>query len=58
VDNFEDMHCETCQERIYEQNFNARNRNENTAAICEECLDSGMHLRCMTLADKELWETD
>jgi len=41
VDNFEDMFCETCRQRIYERNFDARHRDADTAAICEECLDVG-----------------
>ena len=31
-------------------------RNEDTAAICDECLGEGMHLRCMEYKHLELWE--
>ena len=58
VDNFEGMICEACRERVYERNFDARNRNEDTAAICEECMDVAMHLRCMRNTQKEMWEED
>ena len=50
------MCCEACRERIYERNFDARNRDENTSAICEECLDLGKHLRCMNQSEKLIWE--
>ncbi len=51
------MHCVGCRERIYERNFDARNRDENTAAICEECLDLGKHLRCMNQCERGHWES-
>jgi len=56
VDNFEDMCCEACRERIYERNFDARNRDRDTSAICEECLDLGKHLRCMNNTEKFIWD--
>ena len=58
MDNFEDMYCEGCNERIYERNFDAANRNDDTAAICEECLEKGKHLRCMDDEDRAYWEFD
>lgn len=58
VDNFEDMYCEGCRLRIYERNFDGSNPNEDTSAICEECLDNGMHLRCMNLTQKYTWEIE
>lgn len=56
VDNFEDMHCVECRQRIYEANFDAGNRTQDTSAICEECLDFGKHLRCMGTSEREFWE--
>ena len=58
VDNFEDLHCEGCSERIYERNFDGANRDRDTAAICEECLEQGKHLRCMDEEEKDFWESD
>ena len=58
MDNFEDMYCEGCNERIYERNFDAANRNDDTAAICDECLEKGKHLRCMDDEDRAYWEFD
>ena len=58
VDNFEDMYCAGCNTRVYERNFDARNRNEDTAAICEECLDFSKHLRCMTTLERDLWDQE
>ena len=52
------MNCETCNTRVYERNFDARNRDDDTAAICEECLDKSKHLRCMGTAELEFWEND
>ena len=46
-DHFEDMYCEDCHGRIYERNFDALNRTNDTAAICDDCMEVGMHLRCM-----------
>ena len=58
IDNFEDVHCEECNERVYERNFDARNRDRDTAAICEECLEKAIHLRCMPEVEREMWEYD
>jgi len=52
------MHCEGCHLRIYEPNFDIRNPDESTAAICIECLEHGKHLRCMNQKDVELWDND
>lgn len=52
------MYCAGCNTRVYERNFDAANRNADTAAICEECLDSSKHLRCMTSGERDLWDTD
>ena len=58
VDNFEDMYCEVCRERVYERNFDARDRDADSAAICEECLDKSIHLRCMSAIVRQDWEED
>ena len=58
VDNFEDMYCEVCRERVYERNFDHRYPDRDTAAICEECLDCSIHLRCMDEEDKADYEED
>ena len=34
-DEYEDMHCETCNERVYERDFDALGRDENSAALCD-----------------------
>ena len=52
------MYCEECKTRVYERNFDARNRDVDTAAICEECLDKSKHIRCMGPSEKEFWEED
>ena len=33
-------------------------RNEDTSAICEECLDKAKHLRCMNTGERNFWEQD
>ena len=58
VDPFEDMHCDVCAERVYERNFDIRQRNQDTAVICEECMDRAIHLRCMEEEDLAEWEED
>ena len=58
VDNFEDLNCEECKERIYERNFDARRQDRDFAVICEECLDIGKHRRCMTTSERQMWDID
>ena len=58
VDLFEDLYCQTCNERIYERDFEEENPTNNVAALCEDCLDHGVHVRCMTASDRELWQLD
>ena len=50
------MHCECCNERVYESDFDASERDENTAAICEDCMEKSVHLRCMSLEKLAQWE--
>lgn len=50
------MYCTGCSERVYERNFDGSQRNADTAAICEECLDTSKHLRCMEATEREIWE--
>ena len=58
VDHFEDMYCEVCVERVYERNFDVRQRDQDTAAICEECMERAIHLRCMDEEGLAEWEED
>ena len=43
------MTCQVCRELIHEIQFNHFvGRDRDHAALCEECGDAGIHLRCFT----------
>ena len=57
-DNFMYVFCECCKDQIVESDLQENPSNRNYAALCDECCDIGLHVRCMSISQRHEFTED